>query len=89
MRRFFVYVLASYTRVLYVGVTNDLARRLEEHRAGACTFTARYRIHRLVYAEETADVRAAIRREKQIKGWTRDRKLALVDAANPEWRDLG
>jgi putative endonuclease len=88
VRRYFVYILASRSRRLYVGVTNHLVRRVERHRSGEEGFTARYRIRRLVCAEETTDVRAAIRREKQLKGWTRARKLALIDGANPEWRDL-
>lgn len=88
-KTYWTYLLASRTRVLYVGVTNDLARRVEEHRAGrGGAFTKRYRVRRLVYAEEHADVRDAIRREKQVKGWRRERKVALVEAANPEWRDL-
>jgi len=88
-RSYWVYLLASRTRVLYVGVTNDLARRVAEHRAGTGgAFTRRYHVHRLVYAEEHSDVRDAIRREKTIKGWTRARKLALIDATNPAWDDL-
>lgn len=87
---YWVYILASRSRVLYVGVTNDLARRVAEHRAGeGGAFTKRYRVHRLVHAEEHRDVRDAIAREKTLKGWTRARKVALVEAANPEWADLG
>ena len=89
-RSYWVYILASRSRVLYVGVTNDLARRLAEHRAGeGGAFTKRYHVHRLVYVEEHADVRDAIAREKTIKGWKRARKVALVEKSNPEWRDLG
>lgn len=85
-RSYWVYILASRTRVLYVGVTNDLARRLAEHRAGTgSAFTRRYRVHDLVYAEEHARVTDAIRREKEIKGWTRARKTALVESLNPAW----
>ena len=88
-KSYWVYVLASRTRVLYVGVTNDLGRRVAEHRAGeGGAFTRRYKVQRLVYAEEHADVRDAIRREKEIKGWKRERKVALVEEANPGWRDL-
>ena len=88
-RSYWTYILASRTRVLYVGVTNDLARRVAEHRAGeGGAFTKWYRVHRLVYAEEHADVRDAIRREKEIKGWRRERKVALIEEDNPEWRDL-
>lgn len=84
-----VYILASRTRVLYVGVTNDLARRVAEHSAGTgSAFTRRYQVHHLVHAEEFGDVRDAIRREKTLKGWTGARKLALIESANPVWDDL-
>jgi putative endonuclease len=81
--------MASRSQVLYVGVTNHLARRVREHKEGAkeC-FTARYRVDRLVYSEEFSYVHDAIAREKQIKGWVRSRKIALIEAANPEWEDL-
>ena len=88
MRVYYVYILASRSRRLYVGVTNDLERRVFEHRSGACTFTRKYRIRRLVYYETTDNVMAAIAREKEIKGWLRKRKLALVDSVNPKWDDL-
>jgi putative endonuclease len=88
MRQFFVYVLASRSRRLYIGVTNNLLRRLYEHRDGRCEFTRRYRISRLVYFEATQDVRSAIAREKALKGWRRSRKIALVNATNPAWEDL-
>ncbi|HET7457640.1 MAG TPA: GIY-YIG nuclease family protein [Gemmatimonadaceae bacterium] len=87
MRQFYVYILASRSGRLYVGVTNDLRRRIHEHRTGG-DFAARYRITRLVYFETTANVRAAIAREKEIKGWLRERKLRLIEADNPDWRDL-
>lgn len=88
MTQFAVYILASKSRCLYIGVTNDLARRLSVHRAGLVSFTSRYRVTRLVYVEFTTDVRAALRREKQLKGWRRARKVALIEAANPDWSDL-
>ena len=88
-RTYYVYILASRSRVLYTGVTNHLAYRLLQHREGkASTFTARYNVNRLVYAEECSSILDAIAREKQIKGWVRRRKVALVEAANPEWQDL-
>ena len=81
--------MASRSRTLYVGVTNDILRRVDEHRSGdATTFTGRYRIHRLVHVETTSDVRAAIAREKQIKSWTRQKKLDLIGSGNPNWIDL-
>jgi len=73
---------------LYAGVTNDLRRRVAQHQQGESVFTSRYRIGKLVYYETTQDVRAAIGREKQIKGWTRAKKVALVSTANPAWKDL-
>lgn len=88
-KSYWVYVLASRSRVLYVGVTNDLTRRVAEHRLGVGgAFTKRYNVHRLVYAEEHADVRDAIRREKEVKGWRRARKVDLIEAENPPWQDL-
>ena len=90
-RTYWVYLLTNAsTSVLYVGVTRDLERRVAEHAAGADpgSFTARYRVRRLVYAERFTSPRDAIRREKQLKGWTRAKKRALVDAANPAWADL-
>jgi len=86
---YFVYILTNHSRTLYTGVTNDLPRRVDEHRKGhGSTFTGRYRITRLVYFEMTNDVTAAIQREKQIKGWRRERKIALVESINPGWNDL-
>jgi putative endonuclease len=84
-----VYIMASASRVLYVGVTSDLVRRVAEHKSGETGgFTAQYRVTRLVYAEFTNDVHAALEREKQLKGWRRAKKLALIEATNPEWHDL-
>jgi putative endonuclease len=88
MRQFYVYMLASRSRRLYVGVTNNLLVRLAQHRNGECDFTARYRIRRLVYFETTGNVRSAIEREKQIKSWRRAKKVALIAASNPTWDDL-
>ena len=88
MCTFYVYILASRSRTLYVGVTNDLPRRLAQHRAGANEFSARYRCARLVFVETARDARAAIAREKQIKRWRREKKIALIQALNPAWEDL-
>ena len=85
-RPLLVYVLASRSQALYVGVTNDLVRRLGEHRAGHVTHTARYRIDRLVHVEAYPIARDAIAREKQLKGWSRAKKVALVEGENPTWR---
>lgn len=83
-----VYVLASRSRALYVGMTNNLPRRLAEHRAGLSAYTGRYGIDRLVYVEEHRSATEGIAREKQLKGWRRERKVALVQSQNPTWRDL-
>ena len=89
VRTFYVYILASRSRNLYVGVTSDVARRLAQHRLALSGYSARYRCTRLVYVEAASDARAAIAREKQIKNWRRQKKLALIQAANPAWDDLG
>ena len=89
-KRYYVYLTTNASRTLYVGVTSDLVRRVAEHRTKAFGgFTARYNIGQLVYFEETADVREAIAREKQIKRWSRRKKVALIEALNPSWADLG
>ena len=86
---YFVYLLASKSRTLYVGVTNDLSRRMYEHKQGLVRgFSWKYNVDRLVYFESTSDVLAAIAREKQIKGWRRTKKVTLIESANPDWKDL-
>jgi len=89
MKGGFVYILASKSGVLYVGVTNRLRRRVAEHRLKLVEgFSARYNVNRLVYYEKFEDIRNAIAREKQIKGWLRAKKIALIESANPRWKDL-
>ena len=89
MRTYYVYIMASRSRVLYVGVTNDLARRVDEHKRGRnAGFTSRYRVTRLVYFEQFGDIRDAIAREKEIKGWKRSRKTTLIEERNRTWEDL-
>src|SRR5437879_3069122 len=89
-RTYHVYIMASASRRLYIGVTGHLARRVQQHRDREVKgFSRKYQMIRLVYAEATSDVMAAIRREKQIKGWLRAKKIALIESLNPEWRDLG
>ena len=86
---YFVYLLASKSRRLYVGVTNNLERRLYEHKHKLVDgFTKSYNIDRLVFFESTSDVRVAIEREKEIKKWRREKKIALIEAMNPIWNDL-
>ena len=88
-REDYVYILASRSRRLYVGVTNDLVKRIYQHKAKLVEgFTKQYNIDRLVYFEQTTDVLSAIAREKQIKGWLREKKVALIEAQNPTWEDL-
>jgi putative endonuclease len=89
VKTYSVYIMASLSGVLYIGVTNDLERRVFEHKNKAVPgFSARYNVQKLVYFEFFADVRAAIAREKQLKGWLRKRKIALIESTNPQWNDL-
>ena len=89
MKGYCVYILASKSLVLYIGVTNNLERRVGEHKEKRMAgFTSRYNVNRLVYFEDTRDVRAAIAREKQLKGWLRQKKVALIQSTNPTRRDL-
>jgi putative endonuclease len=88
--RYYVYLLTNWNhRVLYVGVTNDLTRRLYEHQNKLFKgFTEKYNVNKLVYFDETDDVRSALAREKKIKKWRREKKDALVISVNPQWKDL-
>jgi len=86
---YYVYIMSSLSRTLYAGVTNDLERRVGEHKEGKpSSFTARYNVNRLVYFEEFSDINQAISREKEIKSMTRRQKIKLIESINPEWRDL-
>ena len=89
-RSYYVYLLASRRKgTLYVGVTNDLAKRVWQHKQGLVEgFTKRYGVRTLVWYEQTESIEAAIVREKQIKNWNRDWKIELIEASNPEWKDL-
>ena len=88
-RRYFVYIMTNRSRTLYTGMTNDLKRRVFEHKQKQGSgFTAKYNVDGLVYYEDTGDPRTAIQREKQIKGWLRRRKIALIESANPGWEDI-
>lgn len=89
MANYAVYILSSKTRRLYVGVTKDLKRRVYQHKAGLVPgFTTQYRINQLIYFELTPNIRAAIQREKEIKGWSRKKKIRLVESMNLGWIDL-
>ena len=89
LNQYYVYIMANAALTLYTGVTNNLQRRVFEHKSGqGSAFTTKYRIVRLVYYEAYDDVRNAIAREKQIKGWRRSKKVALIGSQNPDWRDI-
>ena len=89
MKSYYVYILASISGTLYTGMTNDLERRVWEHKEGKTQgFTQKYKAKKLVYFEDTGSVHAAIEREKQIKGWVRKKKIELVESMNPKWEDL-
>ena len=89
MKTYHVYIMANESKMLYVGVTNHLERRVLEHKRKTVPgFTQRYNVHRLVYFEPYSDIRDAILREKQIKGWLRSKKVELIQARNPRWDDL-
>jgi putative endonuclease len=89
MQQYWVYILSSFTGTLYVGVTNDLERRIQQHKSKQVPgFTARYNVTRLMHSEVFSNVRDAISREKQIKSWSRARKNALIEEHNPGWDDL-
>ncbi len=88
-KQYYVYIMTNHSGTLYTGMTNDLRRRVWQHKQKLVAgFTKRYNITRLVYYEESADVKAAIAREKQIKGWLRKKKIALIESTNPGWKDL-
>jgi putative endonuclease len=88
-RTYFTYILSSKSRTLYIGVTSDLTRRVFEHKQKVhLGFTARYNCNRLVWFERFSEVIVAIQREKELKGWARAKKIALIQAANPTWEDL-
>ena len=89
MKQYYVYIMTNNSGTLYTGVTDNLIRRVYEHKSKLVEgFTRKYNITRLLYYEITSDVRAALCREKQIKGWLRKKKIALIAATNPGWRDL-
>ncbi|MFA4982482.1 MAG: GIY-YIG nuclease family protein [Candidatus Omnitrophota bacterium] len=90
MKSYYVYILASKKNgTLYIGVTNDLVRRVYEHKQGLVEgFTKKYNVKQLVFFEETNDVESAITREKQMKKWNRQWKIELIEKSNPEWKDL-
>ena len=89
MAQYYVYILTNRSKTLYTGVTNNLERRVYEHKQKLVEgFTKKYNLTKLVYYEATNDVRSAISREKQIQGWIRSKKIDLIELLNPDWRDL-
>ncbi|MFA6096306.1 MAG: GIY-YIG nuclease family protein [Candidatus Paceibacterota bacterium] len=90
MKRYFIYILASKRNgTLYIGITNDLIRRISEHKNNLIDgFTKRYSVHNLVYYEDAIDIGSAIEREKLLKKWKRKWKIELIEKSNPEWKDL-
>ena len=86
---YYVYIMSNASGTLYTGVTSDLRRRVSEHKSKRTGgFTARYNVAKLVYFEATTGIRAALEREKEIKGWRREKKVRLIEASNPSWKDL-
>jgi putative endonuclease len=89
MKPGYVYILSSQTRRLYIGVTSDLDGRIWEHKQSLIEgFTKTYKINQLVYVEDYPDMESAIAREKQLKGWSRAKKIALIEASNPKWEEI-
>ena len=89
MKKYNVYIMTNRSKTLYTGITNNLERRVFEHKSKLLSgFTRRYRISKLIYFEEFSDVRSAIMREKEIKGWVRAKKNKLINSMNPTWDDL-
>jgi putative endonuclease len=88
-RCYFVYILASLSGTLYVGLTDDLRKRMTQHKAGLCDgFTRKYKVDRLMYFETYSDSRIAAEREQHIRGWRREKKIALFAESSPQWKDL-
>lgn len=89
MKTYYVYIMSSKTGTLYTGITNDIKKRIYEHKNHLIPgFTDKYNVDRLVYVETFGDALSAIAREKQIKRWQREKKVSLIDATNPKWSDL-
>ena len=89
MKNYYVYIMTSQTGTLYTGVTSDLRKRIYQHKNKLVEgFTKKYDITRLAYYEETSDIKTSLNREKEIKGWRRSKKIALIESINPTWKDL-
>ncbi len=89
IKQYFVYILTNKSHTLYIGITSDIVRRLHEHKHKFVKgFTAKYNIHKLIYVEQYRDALSALNREKQLKGWTRNRKVALIKESNPTFHEI-
>lgn len=89
MKQYYVYIITNKQKTLYIGVTNNLTRRMYEHKNKLIDgFSKKYNLHILVYFEDTVDIASALQREKQLKGLLRRKKIALIEAINPAWKDL-
>lgn len=89
MQNYYVYIMTNKSKTLYVGMTNNLSRRMYEHKSKSHKgFTSKYNINKLIYFEELGSKVEAIKREKQLKGWLRSKKVKLIEEQNPQWRDL-
>jgi len=89
MKNYYVYILSNKSKTLYIGVTNNLIRRMYEHKQKLINgFSKKYNLTKLVYFESTTDINAAIKREKQLKNWHREWKINLIESRNPDWKDL-
>ncbi|MHC4395775.1 MAG: GIY-YIG nuclease family protein [Planctomycetota bacterium] len=89
MKNYYIYIMTSQSKTLYIGMTNDIKKRVYQHKNHLIPgFTDKYNVDQLLYVETTSDPISAIRREKQLKKWRREKKVALVDSQNPDWKDL-
>ena len=89
MKNYYIYIMTSQSGTMYIGMTNDINKRVYQHKNHLIPgFTDKYNVDQLLYVETTSDPVSAIRREKQLKKWRREKKVALVDSQNPDWKDL-
>ncbi len=88
-KQYFAYIMSNRSKTLYTGVSNNLVQRVKQHKEGKVKgFTSKYLINKLVYYEQGDNIKIAISREKEIKGWLREKKVALIESMNPDWKDL-
>jgi len=88
-QQYYIYIMTNRSKTLYVGITRDIIKRVFQHKSKLVPgFTKKYNISKLVYYDVTSDINSALKREKQIKGWLRSKKIALIESLNPDWNDL-